>query len=251
MLDFLKGIKLEEAPLEPQRKVVAAKDRKPADDFMGIRIWKNGEIYPSVALAAQLNLEYVPVTITMVPVLKDGEPVMIIAEDGTQTPKMKRKYDYPDSVGNALDVIDTAVWSQYPKDGKRLLLVGLAGKLAPKVDLFGSTKYSDDGQPVTSVLTQGASTFGKDSLLPSLKEVYAVEPNEEGFIDLVVAIDSDLATLSSSGIFVIPKQVTRGDDAGKADYEIRENTHIYPLVPVSLMPGNAPEVSDAQPTAQG
>jgi len=250
MLDFLKGIKLEEVPSEPQRKVVAAKDRNPADDFMGIRIWKGGEIYPSKALATQLNLEYVPVTITVVPVMKDDQPVMETKEDGTTVAKTKREYTYPDSVGNAFDVIDTSLWMQYPKDQKRLLLVGVVPKNLPKVDLFGSTKYSEDGQPISSVLTQGASTYGKDNLLPSLKEVYGVEPNEEGFIDLVVAVDSDLAPLASNGVFYVPKQITRGKDAGKADYERRENINIFPLVPLSLMPsGQDASANEAAPTA--
>jgi hypothetical protein len=238
-LSHLKDLKIEEVQSEPKRSAVAAKDRNPGEEFMGIRIWKNGEVYPSKALVDKLNLEYVPVTITMVPVTKDGQPVTEDKE-GTQVPKMKREYTYPDSVGNALDVVDTSEWLQYPKDQKRMLVVGLTPKNSDKVDLFGSTKYTEEGQPVTSVMTQGASTFGKETLLPAIAEIYSVEPNEEGFIDLEIVIEHDLASLVSNGIFLIPKEIKRGKDAGKADYERRENINIYPLVPSILMEPTVP-----------
>lgn len=233
-LGFLNEVKLEEVQVESKRSTVSGKDRNPADEFMGIRIWKGGEVYPSKALTEKLNLEYVPVTVTLVPVTKDGQPVME-EKDGQQVQKMKRNYTYPDVVGNAFDLIDTKSWMQYPQDQKRILLVGVTPKNQDKVDLFGSTKYTEEGQPVASVLTQGASTFGKETLLPAIADIYGVDPNEEGYIDVVVAVDNDLAPLASNGIFFVPKRIKRGKDAGKDDYERRENISIFPLVPAILM----------------
>ena len=241
-LNFLSDVKLEEVKVDQKRTAVAAKDRNPEDAFMGIRIWKGGEVYPSKLLVNTLNLEYVNVSISMVPVTKEGQPVME-DKDGQQVAKMKREYTYPEVVGNALDVIDTSTWLQYPKDQKRLILVAAVPKNLPKVDLFGSTKYNEDGTPIATVLTQGASTFGKE-LLNTIKEVYGSEVNETGFIDLEICIDSDLSTLSSTGIFLLPKKVSRGAEAGKLDYERRENISIFPLVPSSLLNSTEPSIKE-------
>jgi hypothetical protein len=249
-LNFLKEVKIEEATVKAVATRIEGKDRNPAEDFMGIRVWKNGAVYPSVALVKALKLDYQPVTITDVIVKKDGETVMEVI-NGQETAKTKRVIDYPDFVGFGLDVVDTANWTQYPKDQPRLLVVGVTPKNEAKVDLFGTTRYTPEGEPMADVLSQGATTFGIENLLPALEEVYGIGVSHKGYVDVAIPLEQDLSSLATKSIFLLPKKINRGKDAGKLDYERRENIAIHPLVPQLLLEANEvieenePEMQDA------
>lgn len=218
-LSFLNGVTLDEVTKPTRTGGGVKKQWNPASTFMGIRIWKNGSVFPSQALVDALNLEYPKVNINVE-----------TKEDG----KTKRSYSYPNGVNNGLDIIDSRIWLQYKGD-QHFLAIAIVAKDQPKVDLFASTKYNEDGTPLSSVMEQGSATFGKSDLLPALQEVYGVEPNEEGFIDLFIDTTMNLKSMSSNGIFLFPKKVARGDDKGKADYQRRENVDVYGLVPVQLL----------------
>ena len=215
---------------------VAQKDRNPDATFMGIRLWANGSIYPSQALVTALSLEYTKAKPVVTQKMeKDG---VTPAKDLEQKPIMIKTFDTSDSMACGLDVIDTKAWGdQYPQDKPRIICVGVTPKKEAKVDLFKQVGFTEDGTPLNSVLEQGADTFGKKELIPLLKEVYGVEVPEKGYIDLSVVMNYNLAKLSQSGRFFLPKKIARGDKAGQADYVIRENINIYPLVPV---PADAP-----------
>jgi len=228
-LAFLQGMKLNEVE-EKQTQTRVSKQNNPEPTSMRIRVHKDGSIYPSQALVTALSLEYPKVKVTITPKEKDGESVL----DAEQKPVMERSYDYGTSMSMALDVIDTKEWSQYPEGQPRIILVGVSPRrtgnaATPKVDMFASTKYKDDGTPITSVMDQGATTYGKETLLPLLKEVYGIEIGEQGYLDLDIATDYPITT--SQGIYLLPKKITMGKHAGKADYEKRENIKVYPLVP--------------------
>lgn len=240
-LDFLKqDFALKEVELPVAKKTVKT-DRNPEETFLGIRLWSNGAIYPSVALVTAFSLEYSKATPVSTPKMdKDNNPVL----DEAGNPVIVKTFDTSNSTACGFDVFDSNAWgTQYPEEYKRLILISPNLKTAPKIDLFGSTRYEDDGTPKTSVLDQGAATFGNEVLIPMLKEVYGIEIEKGSYIDMELAKDYALKP-SKNGVYALPKQVTRGANAGKPDYVRRENINIYPLVPV-LAP-QAGTVEDSQ-----
>lgn len=257
-LAFLKGLELLEVEdKQPQQR--GTKQNNPEPTSMRIRVHKDGSIYPSQALVTKYSLEYPKVKVTLTPKVKDGLPVMSEKKDvngnlfptDLQEQLMDRSIDYGTSMAMGLDVIDSEAWKgtkQYPDTAPRIILVGVSPKNSPKVELFSGVRYNDDGTPVSSVLTQGATTYGKETLLPLLKEVYGVEIGEQGYIDLDVA--EGYQVKDKQGIYFLPKKVTRGKDAGKSDYERRENISIFPLVPVvdevSSEPTVLPETNSSE-----
>lgn len=227
-LSFLKDTVLEEVAQKAPAVGGPKKQRNPNPLFMGLRIWKDGSIYPSVALVEKFNLEYPVVKLTMETLpIPEGSP------EGTKA-QVKRTYTHEQGIGNGLDCIDSRSWPQYKGD-RHFIAISIVPKNLPKVDIFGSTKYADDGTPISSVLDQGPTSFGAADLLPTLKEVYNVEPNEEGYIDLMVDTSINLKQLSSNGIFLFPKKVNRGEHKGKADYQRRENVDVFGLVPAAML----------------
>lgn len=198
-LEFLKkaSIVAVEATKSATARTTTAKNRNPEN--ADIRVYKDGSVYPSAALVAEFNLAYVG---------KDVEPK-----------------------GSAFDVfksMDCPHMAQWDADQKAIFIAAVPRNL-PKTDLFSGSKYDETGAPKADVLTQGSNTFGTDTLLPALKEVYGIEPNEEGFIDLSIMREAPMNT--DNGIYFIPKVISRGDDKGKADLVRRENITMYPLVP--------------------
>jgi hypothetical protein len=257
-MSFLKNILgnavIEEVSAKKSNSGGPRKQRNPIGTFLGIRIWKDGSIYPSQSLMEMFGLEYpkTKVTATEVPIkLKEGE---VLAADA-KTTMTKRTYEYPNGTGNGFDFVDSRLWGQFKgTEEQKFLAVAVTPKDSPRVDLFGSTKYELDGTPVSSVMDQGSATFGKDVMLEAIKEVYGVEPNEEGFIDLAVDISENVKALVPNGIFMFPKKIVRGEHIGKPDYIRRENVDMFALVPSTLMPvaesttnGDAHVTADNEP----
>jgi hypothetical protein len=171
---------------------------------------------------------------------EDGSPKMVTVEGKEPIQATKRKVTFDEQVlANGLDVFTLHAWTQIPEADRtsspNLLLVAVTPKSAPKVELFANVKYLEDGKPASSVLTQGASTYGKAVLLPLVKELYNAEPNEEGYIDLEVASSFDQSSKVPNGVFILPKNVSRGQEKGKASYEMRSCSGIFPLVPAAVM----------------
>jgi len=196
MLSFLSKVTV--SAVEPAKKTPAARPKKQYQPINAdIRIWASGAVFPSAALVVEFNLGY-------------------------QSKEAEHK-------GFGFDIIDI---EQMPaiKSPERFVAISATLKNAGKVDIFSSVGYNEaDGSPKVTVEEQGAATFGKEVLLPLLKEVYNVEPNEEGFIDL--NIFRDMPFVSPNGIFNFPKTVSRGDKKGETTYTRRENQSVYALVP--------------------
>lgn len=226
-LDFLNNLSAEEV-LAPQPKTVK-KDRNPAEGFIGIRVWKDGSVYPSKALVDQFNLEYQKPATSQEPVMKDGQPVL--DDKNEQVTELKLDFSNDNSYG--IDIVDSDEWGQVRKTwkGRRLILAGITFKRAGKVDLFASCRY-DAGIPIVSVLDQGSSTYGKAQLLPMIGEVYGVQCGEGGYMDLELVQSHNLKAIASNGIFNLPKTIVRGTKAGSPDIARRENINIFPLTPV-------------------
>lgn len=212
-LDFLEGVTLEEVTKSP-RKSGGKKEWNPSG--MGIRVFKDGRVFPSEELVNKFNLEY---------------PERTANTDADS----KKEYDFVGGPGNGFDLVDSRSWAQYKGD-KHFLALAVVPKDQPKVDLFSTTRYDEEtGKPVSSVLDQGSATFGKSTLIDALREVYGTQFGEkQDYIDLKVETGFNLKSLSANGIFLFPKKVSRGKDAGKDDYQRRENVDIFGLVPVAM-----------------
>jgi hypothetical protein len=228
-LDFLNTLSAEEV-VAPQPKTVK-KDRNPDENFMGIRLFKDGSVYPSKALVEKYNLEYQKPVITQEARMKDGQPVL----DDNQQPIMDQKKDFSNDNSYGFDIVDSAKWAQVAKswgNNQRLVLAGVTFKKAGKVDLFASCRFDEAGKPIGSVLDQGSSTYGKAELLPMIGEIYGVQCGANGYMDLELVEAHNLKGIAPNGIFNIPKTIARGTKQGAADIVRRENMDIFPLMPI-------------------
>jgi hypothetical protein len=220
---FLKGATI----VEDNKKPAATggnqrRERNPAATLLALRLFASGAIYPSQAATDKFCLEYRRAVIS-----KEAD-------------SDRNSYEYPDGAGQGFDIIDSRVWIGYKAPGD-MLFIAPVDKLKSKVDLFKVVKYNEDGTPASSVMDQGAETFGKEVLLPAVKELYGIELGEDKpFVDLVICEELEGVNIPEkfrpkNGFHLFPKQVTRGKDKGTNTYERRENTVIYGLVPAGLL----------------
>ena len=215
-LSYLKDAVVEE--IQPSKSVSRTGikvQHNPDADFIGFRLWKDGSVYPSQTLVEMFDLEYRNKVQT-------GTTV-----DGS------KEWAAADNVGFGLDLIDSEYWKD-AKMAKRTLAMAVVPKDLPKVDLFANTRYSEEtGKPLTSVMEQGSAAYAKRELFDLLKTIYSYEiPENEDFVDLKLFMEKNLANTISNGIFLFPKKVLRGVDAGKMDYQRRENVkYVYGIYP--------------------
>lgn len=88
-----------------------------------VRLYANGEVYPSKDLVDKFNLEYG----------RKGEG------------------------GNGFDVVDSTEWKPTEKL-QRTIFFGVVSKDQPKVDLFAQVRYNEMDEPINSVRTQGTKS---------------------------------------------------------------------------------------------
>ena len=205
-------------PEKETRVNVAKTDKYPTEGTV-IRVWANGNIFPSPELVKELNLEY-------------GSSAI-------------------QAGGNGLDVFAFSKLPNAPQIAQDCIMISAVAKTAPKVDLFGSCKYDELGQPKSSVLTQGGGTFGEE-LIAMIKEVYGIEIPKGTYLDLEVKLD---ISPKVSPIVYLPKTIDRGPKKGQLDVARRENITIYPLVPIvsdqeSAATEEVDEVVEEQPTME-
>lgn len=221
MLDFLaQATILDVAEKQPvARKGGPRKERNP--EGLAIRVFRDGSVYPSLELVEKFGLEYTPKDITM--------------------------------VGNGFDVIDTQLFPQF-QVGKRILIISPAQKSLPKVDLFGSTTYEEDGSPKASVIDQGSKTFGADDLIPMIEEIYGLTfaknaTAEKDGVPAVAAVEGlefvDMVFVSNPAtgepwkapkdVVYIPKKVSRGKDKGTVSAQRREKPELYAFLPAEVV----------------
>jgi hypothetical protein len=220
-LSFLSNVELlsaDEAKAKKASSIGARKERNPVD--ADLRLFKDGSIYPSSALVTEFNLEYTN---------KDVEVA-----------------------GNGFDVFSSNDFKQLGALPKAVAFLATVVKSAPKVDLFGRCTWDAEGKPNSLVGDQGSPTFGKNSLLPMLEEVYnfSFDNNPDlAFIDLNIVREYKLKT--PSGVALIPKKISKGETAGQLTTERRENQEYMPLViatefSTSNLPNPVSEVADSE-----
>lgn len=187
--EFLKEVTLKANPVAKTR--VSAEDKVPTNGAH-LRVFANGAVYPSVEFTEAWNLEY-------------GKK---------------------NTISYGLDVTNSKNWGAYPSDAPQAIFVNRISRANPKIDLFGSVRYDDQGQPISSVTNQGSKTFGQE-LLAMVSEAYDVDFEGKPYVDLVVSMDTPVP--SEDNIMYLPKKITRGDQTGTFTTVRRENITMFPL----------------------
>jgi hypothetical protein len=205
-LSFLQNVEVEAV------KKTAAKERvstpKLPEDA-DLRVFGNGNVYPSEKFAEENGLEFVAREIEASPV--EGKKDKLIVG------------------GNGLDVFSSLKWGAVMgKLPTEIVFLAVVSKSEAKVDMFASTKYNEDQTPKASVFTQGASVFSKKILVPMLAEIYNIDWETVLYVDLVVVPENTMR--SPNGVYQLPKIVSSGKFAGEDDYVRRENIDIMPLI---------------------
>lgn len=157
---------------------------------LALRIFSTGEVYPSKELTDKFDLEY--------------------------------KTKSSENRGNGFDVFDSTEWTP-TAELPRMILVAAVPKSEAKVTLFGTCRFDSEGNPLSSVQTQGSVCKELLSLVRSMGYL----TDEQKYCDLQVVIDYPIKT--EDGIAYIPKTIERGAEAGNKTNERRENLTIYPL----------------------
>lgn len=203
-LSFLANIAL--APNKEVKPVVAKKERAAVvynPKEASLRVYKNGAVYPSIKLVKDHDLEYGP---------KDVE-----------------------YKGIGLDIFTSKAFLNTKALEQTFIMVGFVPKDSPKVDLFGSTTYSPEGEPLASVVTQGSKTFGF-ALLEMVKDMYGITIGEDQkYLDLIILEEQPIP--SEDNELWIPKTVSRGEKKGEVTMIKRVGLVLYPLVPRVLVDG--------------
>lgn len=225
-LDFLKHVGINEEELNKKTPRAGGgghrKEWNPTYSST-IRLWKDGSVFPSQDLIDRFDLEY-----------KDRPT----SESDTTAPEDGQKWKQP---GNALDIIDS---SEFPvfKTPRRIILANIVAKAEGKADLFSACEWDAvSGKPTSSVISQGANTYGKNELLPMLKTVYDITLDDSRpYVDLVfigkhgaeLKPDSFFSLPEGKKVAFIPKKVSRGDKKGTPTVVRREDPWLYILLPL-------------------
>ena len=131
---------------------------------------------------------------------------------------------------------------------QEMIFITPVPKNKPKVDIFASCKYEDDKvTPKSSVVDQGAQTFGKKMLVPMLADIYSIDWEETKYVDLVVLFDKVMK--SHNDLYAIPKVISGGEHKGQPTYQTRENLTICPLVIFEGGTSSAAPVNEAEAVA--
>jgi len=231
-------------------------DSNPPENWLAIRVHADGSVYPSKALVEAFQLEYHKMNITKGKEVAHTEAAIKKHEEanaariaaGKEAKELKPRftpatYEPVDGVwGNGFDVIDSRHWAAY-KGQKHMLFITPTPKSEPKVDLFATTKYNEDGTPVKSVLDQGSSTYGEEFLIPAIKDLYNIDlTTDRDYVDMIVfntyQVGDQVINLNqqfATKVTHLPKVISRGDKAGSADYQRRERAVIYGFAPAEVL----------------
>lgn len=186
---------LDNLVITDRRGFRAPLDKNPSGGLI-LRVYSNGNTYPSKELVEAFNLEYTN---------KDAE-----------------------DQGNYFDIVDSNDWSPMA-NLPRIILVGVVSRNEGKGDIFRRTHYKEDGTPQMSVMQQGSPYYKLKEICDSL----GYFDNDRHYIDLLVSIDHQIK--ASDNLYFLPKTISKGDKKGEPTYVRRENIQLFPLVPTPEM----------------
>lgn len=164
-----------------------------------LRLFKSGRLHPSIAFATENNLEF-----------------MNLPKKGEESP-----------IENGLDFFTSLDWGMVKgKLPQEVLFISVIPKSLPKVDVFGQTRYEEDGSPKASVFSQGGGKFVKSRLLDMITVVFNINWETTSYVDLKVAPQ---VVKSSNGVYHLPTLVASGPNKGEVTYKTRNNIVINPV----------------------
>lgn len=205
---FLDGLELTEVQASATR---GGKKANPNPTDADLRVFATGEVYPSLALTDEFQLEYQP-------------------EGSTE-------------VENGLDVINSNDWDMLPEGTPSFVAVAIVSKgEATKPHLFGKSRRDDDGNPIHSVNDQGSKASGK-AIIEALEAAIGFTFAEgQSFVDL--SLDREHMITSPNGIYSLPRKQMKGENAGLLKRVRRENCDIYPIT-LAMETATAQEETEA------
>jgi len=200
-LSFLKNVEVKAVPQKNSTAKKATLEKFPVAGAH-FRVYKNGRMFSNKEIAAKYNLNF---------------GAQIEGEDKKAV-----------TVGNGLDIFSSENW-QMIKTEETILFVGIVARQGnSKIDVYGSTRYDEDGNPKGDINANSIAAFVKDSLIEMLETVYGVDFEECDFVDLTIA--EEFPIKAPNDVYSIPKVVSRGDSKGQPVFVTRTNLQVFPLV---------------------
>ena len=227
-LSFLKNVEVKEVAVKAKAERVKL-DKSPVEGA-SFRVYKNGRIFTAESIADEFSLEF-----------GSKEEVLIPGKDSSED-KTKEIVS-----GNGLDIFSSENWQMIATPAPMLFVAVVPRNGNPKIDVYGSCTYEEDGTPKRSIHNNTVSTFAKEFLIPQLEEVYGVNFEEVDFVDLIM--NTEYGIEAPRGVFSIPKTVSRGDSKGELVFLTRKNITVYPLTIFDgvTAPAGIEEESDEHP----
>lgn len=207
-LSFLKNVEVKEVP--PKVRAERVKLDKFPVEGAHFRVYKNGRIFAAKQVAEDYKLEFTA-----------KEEILIPGKD-TDDDKTKLV-----ATGNGLDIFSSENWQMIATPAPMLFIAVVPRNGNPKIDIYGSCTYEEDGTPKRSIENNTLSTFAKEVLVPLLEEVYGVDFEANDYVDLVM--NTDYAIEAPRNVFSIPKTVSRGDNKGDLVFVTRKDVTVFPL----------------------
>ena len=212
-LSFLKNVEVKEVAVK------AKADRVKLDKFpiegASFRVYKNGRIFTAPVVAGKYALEF-----------SAKEEVVIPGKD-SDGDKIKEV-----ATGNGLDIFSSENWQMIATPSPMLFVAVVPRDGNPKIDIYGSTTYEDDGTAKRSIESNTVSTFAKEYLIPQLETLYGINFEEVDFVDLIMNTEYAIEapkTKNGDRMYSIPKTVSRGDNKGDLVFLTRKNISVFPL----------------------
>jgi hypothetical protein len=221
---MMKMVNLKEVAVKARAERVKL-DKSPVTGA-SFRVYKNGRIFTAEAIAEEYSLEF------------GAKEEIIVPGKDTDTDKTKEVV-----IGNGLDIFSSENWQMIATPAPMLFVAIVPRHGNPKIDVYGSTSYEEDGIPKRSIDSNTVSSFGKDILVPQLEELYGVNFEEVDFIDLVMV--TEYAIEAPRGVFSIPKTVSRGDNKGDLVFVTRKNITVFPLTVFEGVAESKDEATDS------
>jgi hypothetical protein len=212
-LSFLKNVEVKEVAVKAKAERVKL-DKSPV---MGahFRVYKNGRIFTADATAVEFHLEF-----------GAKEEIIVPGKDSSED-KTKEI-----AAGCGLDIFSSENWQMIAVPQPMLFIAIVPRNGNPKIDVYGSSSYDDDGQPKRSIHSNTVSSFGKDWLVPQLETLYGIDFEEVDFVDLIMNVEYGIEapkTPNGDRMYSIPKTVSRGENKGDLVFLTRKNVLVYPL----------------------
>lgn len=212
-LSFLKNVEVKEVAVKAKaERVKLDKSPIPGANF---RVYKNGRIFTSEGTATEYHLEFGP-----------KEEIIVPGKDSSED-KTKEV-----AAGCGLDIFSSENWQMIAVPQPMLFIAIVPRNGNPKIDVYGSSSYDDDGVPKRSIHSNTVSSFGKDWLVPQLEVLYGIDFEEVDYVDLVMNTEYGIEapkTPNGDRMYSIPKTVSRGDNKGDLVFLTRKNVLVYPL----------------------